>query len=174
MSEYHDRLHDGSRVLLRPLRVADAALYPDFLASLTPRDLRLRFFAPMREVPAPLIEKLIHYDPQYAIALISIEEASGRMLGVVRVHDDATGAGGEFAIIVRSNLKGHGLGWFMMHHMIEAARAKGLKTMHGQVLAENTTMLKMCAELGFQIDDEPGDPGIKKVTLSLQQAPARS
>ena len=28
------------------------------------------------------------------------------MLGVVRLHDDASGEGGEFAILVRSHLKG--------------------------------------------------------------------
>jgi acetyltransferase len=38
---------------------------------------------------------------------------------------------------------------------------------HGQVLAENTTMLRMCADLGFDISDDPGGRGIKVVTLTL-------
>ena len=71
------------------------------------------------------------------------------MLGVVRLHDDPNGEGGEFAILVRSRLKGHGLGWLMMKHMIAYAQEKGLETVHGQVLAENATMLQMCAELGL-------------------------
>ena len=47
----------------------------------------------MREVSHDLIDKLIHYDPEHAIAFIAIAEASGRMLGVVRLHDDANGEG---------------------------------------------------------------------------------
>ncbi len=102
-----------------------------------PDDLRLRYFAAMREVSPELIDKLVHYDPKHAMAFIAIEEASGRMLGVVRLHDDPGGENAEFAIIVRSRLKGHGLGWLLMKHMIAYAKEKGLKTVRGQVLAEN-------------------------------------
>ena len=42
-----------------------------------------------------------------------------------------------------------------------------LKRVHGQVLPENTTMLGMCAELGFHIEDDPVGNGIKRVTLEL-------
>ena len=52
---------------------------------------------------------------------------------------------------MRSHLKGHGLGWLLMKHMIANAKEKGLKTVHGQVLAENHTMLLMCGELGFHV-----------------------
>jgi hypothetical protein len=38
------------------------------------------------------------------------------------------------------------------------------------VLSENTTMLRMCAELGFHIEDDPTAKGIKRVTLELEAA----
>jgi acetyltransferase len=167
-------LRDGAKVLIRPLTPADGALYPDFLSEVTSDDLRLRFFAPMREVSRELIDKLIHYDPKKAMAFIAIEEASGRMLGVVRLHDDDGGETGEFAIILRTRLKGHGLGWLMMKHMIANAKAKGLKTVRGQVLSENTTMLMMCEQLGFHIADDPSEPGVKQVTLPLEDVPAEA
>src|SRR5664279_6587798 len=113
--QQHIKLLDGERVLLRPLKAEDAALYPDFLKDVTIEDLRLRFFAAMREVSPELIDKLVHYDPAHAMAFIAIEERTGRMLGVVRLHDDPRLGSGksesaEFAILVRSRLKGHGLG----------------------------------------------------------------
>ena len=89
------------------------------------------------------------------------------MLGVVRLHLDDDRKGGEYAVIVRSALKGHGLGWLLMQRMIEYARMIGLKRVHGQVLAENTTMLRMCAHLGFHISDDPHAKDIKVVTLEL-------
>ena len=54
-----------------------------------------------------------------------------------------------------------------MQIMIDYARAKGLRRVEGQVLADNTTMLGMCAKLGFHIADEPDDPGVKQVRLDL-------
>ena len=72
--EQHIKLLDGERVLLRPLKAEDAALYPDFLKDVTIEDLRLRFFAAMREVSPELIDKLVHYDPAHAMAFIAIEE----------------------------------------------------------------------------------------------------
>ena len=146
----------------------DATLYHDFLSDVTPEDLRLRFFASMHAVSENLIDKLLHYDPAHAMAFIAVDdEQSGKMLDAVRLHDDTSGANGEFAILVRSRLKGHGVGWLLMKHMIKFAKHKGLKTVRGQVLWQNTTMLAMCTELGFHITDDPGDPGVKMVTLSV-------
>jgi len=172
MLERHVILRDGEPVFLRPLKAEDAALYPDFLKDVTREDLRLRFFAAMSELAPEMVDKLVHYDPQRAMAFIAIEERTGRMLGVVRLHDDANNKSAEFAILVRSHLKGHGLGWLMMKHMIAAARAKGLNTVHGQVLAENRTMLSMCSELGFHVADDPGERDVKRVTLPLDDLPA--
>jgi RimJ/RimL family protein N-acetyltransferase len=172
LNEHHVVLRDGTRVLLRPLRVEDAALYPDFLDDVKSEDLRLRFFAAMREVSPDLIDRLVHYDPAHAIAIIAIEEETGRMFGVVRLHHDAGDRSGEFAILVRSRLKGYGLGWLMMKRMIAYAKDRRLRTIHGQVLAENSTMLSMCEELGFHATDVMGERGVKQVTLSLDELPA--
>jgi acetyltransferase len=68
----------------------------------------------MREVSHALLDKLIHYDPARAMAFVAVDEQSRKMLGVVRLHDDASGENAEFAILVRSRLKGHGIGWLLM------------------------------------------------------------
>ena len=164
---HHDVLPDGTCVLMRPLKPDDAALYPDFVANMTLEDSRLRFFAAIRELSDERIAELTRLDYARAMAFIAIDEATRRMLGVVRLHLDDDRRGGEFAVIVRSALKSHGLGWLMMRRMIDYAGAIGLARVHGQVLAENTTMLRMCAEFGFLIADDPTAKGIKVVTLEL-------
>ena len=169
-NEPHLILRDATPVLIRQLVPEDAALYPDFLSDVTAEDLRLRFFGPMREVSHELVDKLIHYDPACAMAFIALDEQTKKMLGVVRLHDNTSGETAEFAILVRSRLKGHGVGWLLMKRMIEFSRRKDLKIVQGQVLSENTTMLAMCAELGFHIADDPDDPGVKTVTLPLRTA----
>ena len=165
---HHDVLSDGMRVLMRPLRPEDAALYPDFIAHVTLQDSRLRFFVAIRELSEERIAELTQLDFSRAMAFIAIDEASGAMLGVVRLHLDADARSGEYAVIVRSGLKGHGLGWLLMQRIIEYARLIGLERVHGQVLAENATMLRMCEELGFEIGDDLHAKGVKVVTLALR------
>ncbi|HWM82727.1 MAG TPA: GNAT family N-acetyltransferase [Pseudolabrys sp.] len=160
-------MRDGTRVLIRALRPQDAALYPDFIAHVTADDMRLRLFGPVREIGPEMIERLTHFDPAHAFALIAIDEASGHMLGVVRLHNDPDDRAGEFAVQVRSHLKGQGLGWMLMQQMIAAARQRGVRRIHGQVLRENVTMLQMCRELGFHVSDDPDDTSVEQVTLPL-------
>src|SRR6201999_4300645 len=140
----HEVLPDGTHVLLRPLKPEDAALYPEFVAHIAPQDSRLRFFSAVKELTEQRIHELTHLDYERAMAFIAFDEANCQMLGVVRLHLDNDRRDGEFAVIVRSAFKGHGLGWLLMQRIIEYARTIGLARIHGQVLTENTTVLRMC------------------------------
>ena len=168
--EAHLTLRDGTPVFIRRLMREDAALSRFY----KPRESRGSSAALLRTnarcEPHELLDKLVHYDPACAKAFIAVDEQSQKMLGVVRLHDDTRGETAEFAILVRSRLKAHGVGWLLMKHMIEFLKHKGLKIVQGQVLSKNTTMPAMCAELGFHIADDPDDPGVKTVTLPVRTA----
>jgi acetyltransferase len=88
------------------------------------------------------------------------------MLGVARLHDIGDDTG-EYAIIVRSDLKSHGLGWQLMQLLIAYARAHGLHAIEGLVLHENHAMLDMCRRLGFALENDPKDASICIVRLKL-------
>ncbi len=149
------------------LRPEDAALYPRFVAAVTPEDWRLRLFVQVAKLSKTQIDRFTQYDLEHAFALIAIDEATGDMLGVVRLHNDPGDVAGEFAVLVQSRLKGQGLGWLLMQRMIEEARERGIHQIHGQVLRENVTMLQMCRELGFKVADDPLDTAVEVVTLTL-------
>jgi acetyltransferase len=165
--ERHTVLKDSTAVFIRPVRPEDEPLYGPFFEAVIAQDLRLRFFAPVKDRSHTFIVRFTQIDYARAMAFIAIEEATGRMLGVVRLHANANYDTAEYAVLVRSDLKGRGLGWILMQLMIEYARSEGLRVIEGQVLAENTTMLRMCAELGFRIALDPHDANICVVTLSL-------
>ena len=80
---------------------------------------------------------------------------------------DSVYESGEYAILLRSDLKGRGLGWALMQLIIEYAKSEGLKMISGDVLQDNTIMLEMCRSLGFQVKTDPVDPGICDVKLVL-------
>ena len=165
--ERHLTLNDGTAVLVRPVRPEDEPLYQSFFAGVTQEDLRLRFFAPVKEFSHSFIARLTQIDYARAMAFIAIEEANGKMLGGARLHANADYDRGEYAILVRSDLKGRGLGWLLMQLLIDYARAEGIRTIEGQVLSENTTMLRMCKELGFEVVHDPDDPAVCNAKLSL-------
>ena len=165
--ERRPTLRDGTGILVRPVRPEDEPLYGPFFAAVTPQDLRLRFFAPVKEFGHAFIARFTQIDYARAMAFIAIEEASGEMLGVVRLHADANYERGEYAVLVRSDLKGRGLGYLLMQMIIEYARAEGLQMIEGQVLSENTAMLAMCKELGFEVASDPQDPGTCLVKLAI-------
>src|SRR6516165_4587401 len=166
--ERHLTLPDGNKIFVRPIRPEDEALYPQFLSAVSQDDLRLRFFAPVKEFSHSFIARFTQIDYARAMAFIAIEEATGAMLGVVRVHADSEYRTGEYAILLRSDLKGHGLGWLLMELIIEYARAEGLESIRGQMLQENSTMLRMCRQLGFHITPDPDESSIVVVALSLR------
>jgi acetyltransferase len=160
-------LRDGTHVLIRPIRPEDEALYAPFFAEVTEQDLRLRFFAPIKEFSHAFVARLTQLDYARAMAFIAIDAASGAMLGVVRLHANANYDAAEYAVLVRSDFKGRGLGWLLMQIMIDYASAEGLQTVEGQVLHDNVTMIAMCRELGFAVAPDPQDPDLYVVTLAV-------
>ncbi len=149
-SELHEATRGGERVLIRRARPEDVALYPAFLREVSADDLRLRFFADVAELSAAEGSKLGHLDYKHEMAFVALDEDVGDMLGLVRLKDELDEKTTEFAILVRSRLKGHGLGWLLMRRIIDYAKEKGLRRIYGDVLVENTAMRQMCAELGFR------------------------
>jgi RimJ/RimL family protein N-acetyltransferase len=167
----HLVLGDGWRILVRPLRPEDDPLIRDLLAHVSKQDLRLRFFDSIKEFSPQFIASLTHIDYTRAMAFIAIDEVSREPLGVVRLHSDSSREAGEYAVLLRSDLKGRGLGWTLMQLIIEYAKSAGLRRIYGEILRENAVMLKMCRELGFTVAVDAGDRGVCDVTLLLDSNP---
>jgi acetyltransferase len=163
----HLNVKDGWAVFARPIRPEDEPLILEFLRHETSQDLRLRFFAPMKEFSHEFIARFTQLDYARAMVFVAFDEATDELVGVVQVHSDSIHESGEYAILLRSDLKSHGLGWTLMHLIIEYAKSEGLKRISGQVLQENAMMLNMCRELGFVLKSDPADRTICDATLDL-------
>ena len=105
----------------------DEPLFQRFFSDVSPEDLRLRFFAPVRQFSHVFIARLTQIDYARAMCLVAFDHNGGEILGAVHLHSDANYESGEYAILVRSDLKGRGLGWLLMQNIIEYARSEGLK-----------------------------------------------
>jgi acetyltransferase len=168
-SQWERRLQvkDGWHVFVRPIRPEDEPLIHELLRHVTPHDLRLRFFASMKQFSHQFIARLTQLDYARAMAFAAFDETTRELVGVVRIHSDSIYESGEYAILLRSDLKGRGLGWALMQLIIEYARSEGLKVISGDVLQENLVMLDMCRNLGFEVKVDAAEPDICNVRLKL-------
>ncbi len=143
---------EGWRLRLRSVEDNDAPTLIEMNRLSTPDDRRLRFFTAVRPDLGPLAYLLSHYDHDRQIAVGAYDPAAegGRQhfLGVVRLVLSEDGTRGDYAVMVRSDIKGHGLGYCLMQEMLCWAVARGLRQVDGEVLVENTGMLHMVHDLG--------------------------
>jgi acetyltransferase len=121
----------------------------------------------MKEFTHDFIARLTQLDYARAMAFVAFDQATNELLGVVRIHSDSIYESGEYAILLRSDLKGRGLGWVLMQLIIEYARSEGLKVISGDVLQENVVMLDMCRSLGFEVKTDPAELDLCNVKLRL-------
>ena len=124
----------------------------------------MRFFSPFRTVPPSLLARLtqIDYDREMALVLF---DAAETVAAVGRLAAEPDGLRAEFALLVRTDLKGKGIGSDLLQRLIAYARQRGIAEIWGDVLLENSTMLTICHEFGFRIG--PAAHGIMRATLSL-------
>ncbi len=155
---------------MRPVRLQDEDAFRTFFAHVSPGDLRLRLFAAIKDFSHAFIAQLTQIDYARACVLCAFKETTHDLLGVVRLMRDPDDLSGEYAILLRTDWKGRGLGWALMRLMIDYAETSGLKRVQGQVLWENSPMLAMCRDLGFEIANVAGEAEMKFVALELPRA----
>lgn len=164
------RIADGRSLLLRPIRPEDEPAYQELFAGLSPEDIFLRFMNPMKVLPHSLAARLtqLDYDREMALGLFDPGGSGGpRFCGGVRITADADNERAEFAILLRRDMTGLGLGPMMMRRILDYARKRGIREVYGEVLGENTPMLRLCKALGFSLKRMVEDPGVILATLRL-------
>jgi acetyltransferase len=164
------QLKNGWKVCVRPMRPDDEPAIVRLLQNVSPEDLRLRFFHSVKEFSHQFVGRLTQLDYARAMAFVALDPMSKEIIGVVRLHSDSRHETAEYAILLRSELKGKGLGWALMQLLIEYAEAEGLKSLYGEVLNENTTMLEMCRDLGFKVTGDPEERRLSAVSFDLKAA----
>ncbi|MDE2369120.1 MAG: acetate--CoA ligase family protein [Burkholderiales bacterium] len=160
----------GRELTLRPIRPDDGARHLDFLGRLDPIDIRMRVFYSRRSIEATELARLTQIDYEREMAFIATTpDAEGReeTLGVVRVTCDPDNQEAEFGIVVRSDLKGGGLGLKLLHKLIAYLRARGTRRLRADVLVENQRMLELAAALGFEIGAADPETGTRGIELDL-------
>jgi acetyltransferase len=161
-------LPSGGRVVVRPIRPEDEPAHRRFFEHLDPDDVYFRFFSMMREMPRSQLARFTQIDYEREMAFIAHAPGEeGETLGVVRAIADPDNREAQFAIVVRSDHKGLGLGRALLEKLIRYCRGRGTGELVGQVLPANRAMRALAQETGFR-ERYDADEGVVEVRLDLQ------
>ena len=164
----------GETYLLREANADDEGLVRTLLEHESADDIRYRFFVSLRQFDDDFLCQLLSVGDARATSLIAVVPSDGSAAGLACLHrfDDEPRA--EFAILVRSDLKGHGVGWQLMERLIAEARAKCYDQIEGYVLWENGPMRDFCRSIGCHLVSVPGDPTITSAVMTLTGRPGET
>ncbi len=166
------KVKDGRTFILRPVRPEDEPAFHLGFTKLTPEEIQLRFFTPLKTLSHVMAARFTQIDYDREMALVLAEDGpagEAAIGGVARLGADPDNERAEYAIIVGNELTGQGLGRLMMERLIAYAKARGIGELYGEVLRRNVPMLSLCKKLGFTEKVAPDDPTIVHVSLDLKK-----
>lgn len=174
-------MKDGREWLLRPIRPEDAELLQDFIRGLSDESRYMRFVSMLRELTPRMLARYTRIDYHRELALVAtVQEPnpelrgrlSERIIGFAHYLRNPDGRGAEYALVIGDEWQRCGLGSQLMRALIEAAQEQGLTYIDGLVLGTNKPMLGLMSYLGFRIDPDAEDPGMRRVWLDLGESQA--
>jgi GNAT superfamily N-acetyltransferase len=163
----NEKLRDGGRVTIRSLHPEDRAAFMAAVGQAGSQSIHRRFFAPRRNFSESETSYFVDVDFAKHVALIAVVEADGadRIVGGGRYIVGQPGEA-ELAFMVVDQYQGKGIGTALLRHLIAIARDCGMRELNADVLADNTSMLKVFERSGFQVGPSR-EPGTRHLTFQL-------
>jgi GNAT superfamily N-acetyltransferase len=170
------RLPDGECVTFRPTGPRDAGVLQAYVRGLSPESRYNRFFGALYELPPGELDRVIHLDQKYELALLAEARVDGApiVIGEARYALALDRLEGEFALSVADDWRGKGLGTLLMADIECRARSLGVGHLCGDVLRSNQPMKALARKNGFLMADVPRDARLVRIVkdLSLSRAVA--
>lgn len=171
-AEWHETLRDGTAVVIRPIRDADATLEREFIERLSAPSRRFRFLGTIKSPSPQLLRQLTHPEAVNGVAYIALLGGDGpqtQEIGVCRYSASADGHKCECAVTVGDEWQGKGLATILMRHLIDTARQSGIEQMYSIDASDNQRMRELAEHLGFQRRTDPDDPTLVIHSLELKR-----
>jgi acyl-CoA synthetase (NDP forming)/RimJ/RimL family protein N-acetyltransferase len=157
-------LADGGTVHLRPIVPDDADRISAFHSRLSERTRYFRYFGAYPRIPPRDLERFTKVDHHDRVALIAM--LGDDIVGVGRYERLGGGESAEVAFVVEDTHQGRGLGSILLEHLAAAAQERGLRRFEAEVLAENSQMVRVFRDAGYQVSREL-DEGVLHLEFAI-------
>jgi len=160
----------GIKLNVRSVSPDDEQAVIDFFRKVAPEDLRFRFLSSLKAVGPVLAHELVEVDHIENENLFAFDSEDGSLVASAMVAADDKASDAEVAVAVRSDFKGQGVGWAMLHHACDFARVRGFKRLHSVELSDNRSAISLEVEMGFKARPCPDDMTLMIVSKDLDAA----
>ena len=145
-------LRDSSRVLIRPVRRADAALLADGFTRLSLRSRQMRFLTPKKQLSAAELRYFTDVDHHDHEALVALNPADGRGVGIARyIRHSSDPHAAEVAVTIVDDWQGRGLGTELVTRLSGRARHEGIHRFTALAAEDNTAVARMLANTSARL-----------------------
>ena len=154
---------------LRPIDPRDAGVLQGYVRRLSPNSRYHRFFGALYELPPAELDRVIHLDRKYELALIAetLVDSAPIVIGEARYALAPDRLEGEFALSVADDWRGKGLGTLLMADIECRPTSLGARHLFGDVLRSNEPMKALARKNGFVMTDVPRDAKLVRVIKNL-------
>jgi GNAT superfamily N-acetyltransferase len=161
-NEWTETLKDGRRVAIRPIRLDDIERNKSFLEQLSPPSKHFLFLGGVARLSDDALRRLCDPDRANDMAFVALEADAGRgsaprQVGVSRYAGASSPQGAEISVVVADEWQHRGLGKRLLGHLIDYARAQGVKRLYSMDSMGNTRMRKLARDIGFSERPDPDD-----------------
>jgi acetyltransferase len=160
-------MKDGEEVTIRPIRPEDEPEMVRFHETLSDRTVYLRYLQLLKLSQRVAHERLtricfIDYDREMALVAerVNPETGASEIMGVSRLQEIQGTHDAEFAIVVSDAFQGKGVGSELFRRILQVAKDEGVRRIRADILADNTSMQKLCERFGFRLKRDLTDPTV--------------
>jgi acetyltransferase len=159
----------GLRLNVRQSGPADEPEILDFLGAVSLGDLRFRFLSAVK--PSDALARLFAVTKRDSVEnLLAFDANNGRLAALATIAAESSPTKAEVALIVRSDLKGQGIGWVLLSQICDLARVRGFRSIECIESSENRSAIRLEEELGFTREPHPDDATVTVLSRSLERA----
>lgn len=160
----------GLKLNVRPAAEADEPELISFFGQASPEDLRFRFLSSVGKVGHSFAHPMVEVDHERTENFLAFDARDGRLAASAMIAADEQIKDAEVAVMVRSDLKDRGIGWAMLAHSCDYAKARGYQKVHSVELCDNRRAIALEKEMGFTASPCQDDMTLTLLTKSLEPA----
>jgi acetyltransferase len=160
----------GMKVHVRPVRSDDEPLLAEFFAKVTSEDLRFRFLGGVATVGHDRLAMMTRVDYRRTISFLAFEEGQAQVAATAMLACDPDRTRAEVALTTRSDMKGRGLSWALLEHVLRYAKAERIGSVEAVEYADHEAALRMEREMGFTAVPDPDDASLSVMRYDLSES----